>query len=54
MDTCSENYKFTSKERDTESGNDYFDARYYGSSMERMLPPDPVVISADRIAAPRG
>jgi RHS repeat-associated protein len=31
---------FTSKERDTESGNDYFGARYYGSSMGRMLSPD--------------
>lgn len=26
---------FTGKERDTESGNDYFGARYYGSSMGR-------------------
>ena len=24
--------KFTGKERDSESGNDYFGARYYGSS----------------------
>jgi RHS repeat-associated protein len=30
----------TGKERDTESGNDYFDARYYGSSMGRFLSPD--------------
>src|SRR5580658_841058 len=29
------------KERDTESGLDYFDARYYGSSMGRFLSPDP-------------
>jgi len=28
---------FTGKERDTESGNDYFGARYYGSSMGRMM-----------------
>jgi RHS repeat-associated protein len=32
--------RFTGKERDTESGNDYFEARYYGSSMGRMLSPD--------------
>jgi len=32
---------FTGKERDTESGNDYFVARYYGSSMGRMMSPDP-------------
>jgi RHS repeat-associated protein len=28
------------KERDTESGNDYFEARYYGSSMGRWMSPD--------------
>ncbi len=33
---------FTGKERDTESGNDYFGARYYASSMGRFLPPDPM------------
>jgi RHS repeat-associated protein len=32
---------FTGKERDTESGNDYFPARYYASSMGRFLSPDP-------------
>lgn len=31
---------FTGKERDAESGNDYFPARYYSSSMERWLSPD--------------
>jgi RHS repeat-associated protein len=31
----------TGKERDTESGNDYFGARYFGSSMGRFLSPDP-------------
>ena len=30
----------TGKERDTESGNDYFDARYYSSAMGRFLSPD--------------
>ena len=34
-------HHFTGKERDTESGNDYFGARYYGSSMGRLLSPDP-------------
>src|SRR6185312_16243726 len=33
-------YKFTGKERDTETGNDYFGARYYNSSMGRWLSPD--------------
>jgi len=30
----------TGKERDAESGNDYFEARYYASSMGRFLSPD--------------
>jgi RHS repeat-associated protein len=30
----------TGKERDTESGNDYFGARYYASTMGRFLSPD--------------
>ena len=34
-------HRFTGKERDSESGNDYFGARYYGSSMGRFLSPDP-------------
>jgi RHS repeat-associated protein len=34
-------YFFTGKERDTESGNDYFGARYYASSMGRFMSPDP-------------
>ena len=37
----SNRYRFTGKERDNESGNDYFGARYYASSMGRLLSPDP-------------
>jgi RHS repeat-associated protein len=44
---------FTGKERDTESGNDYFGARYYGSSMGRFMSPDPVFISAQRLMDPQ-
>jgi len=33
-------YPFTGKERDSESGLDYFGARYYASSMGRWLSPD--------------
>ena len=36
--------RYTGKERDTESGNDYFGARYYASSMGRMMSPDPIGI----------
>lgn len=32
----------TGKERDTESGNDYFGARYYSSAVGRFLSPDPM------------
>ncbi len=38
--TSGNNYKFQSKERDTETGNDDFGARYYSSSFGRMLSPD--------------
>jgi RHS repeat-associated protein len=33
-------YKFTGKERDIETGLDYFGARYYASSMGRWMSPD--------------
>jgi RHS repeat-associated protein len=33
-------YKFTGKERDSESGLDFFGARFYGSTMGRWLSPD--------------
>jgi RHS repeat-associated protein len=38
-DDPTENH-FTGKERDTESGNDYFLARYYNSAMGRFVSPD--------------
>src|SRR5205823_5115837 len=34
------NYKFTGKERDSESGLDFFGARYYASTMGRFMVPD--------------
>jgi RHS repeat-associated protein len=43
-DYCStqiaQHYKFTGKERDTESGLDNFDARYEASSLGRFMTPD--------------
>ena len=33
-------HHFTKKERDTESGLDYFEARYYGSLLGRFMSPD--------------
>jgi RHS repeat-associated protein len=38
--TCTQNYKFTGKERDSESGLDNFEARYYASSLGRFVQPD--------------
>ncbi len=43
VETCAPTpteHLFTGKERETESGNDYFGARYYASSMGRMMSPD--------------
>ena len=39
-EVCSSRSHFTGKERDSESGNDYFEARYFGSSMGRFMSPD--------------
>jgi len=36
----SNHYKFTGKERDTESGLDYFGARYYSNGLGRFTSPD--------------
>ena len=51
VQTCANEHIFrpphsTGKERDSESGNDYFGARYYASTMGRFLSPDPMMASA--------
>jgi RHS repeat-associated protein len=46
-------YLFTGKERDQESGLDYFGARYYRSQLGRFLSADPVNISKGKIATPQ-
>ncbi|HEV3316153.1 MAG TPA: BPSL0067 family protein [Candidatus Angelobacter sp.] len=38
--TSNNHYKFTGKERDTESGLDYFGARYYANASGRFMTPD--------------
>lgn len=38
--TCTQNYKFEGKERDTETNNDDFGARYYSSQFGRWLSAD--------------
>jgi RHS repeat-associated protein len=45
-------HHFTGKERDTESGNDYFGKRYYGSSMGRWISPDLVNVTEERMMNP--
>jgi RHS repeat-associated protein len=51
-DGTNNRYKFTGKERDSESGLDYFGARYYGSSMGRFMSPDPIKITDERLLNP--
>ena len=38
--SCPQNYKFEGKERDTETGNDDFGARYYSNRLGRWLSAD--------------
>jgi RHS repeat-associated protein len=40
INTCPQNYKFQGKERDPETVNDYFGARFYSSTYGRFLSPD--------------
>ena len=44
---------FTGKERDTESGNDYFGARYYASGMGRFMSPDPAGVAFSSLSNPQ-
>jgi RHS repeat-associated protein len=44
---------FTGKERDTESGNDYFGARYYASWMGRFESPDSGKVTSAHLADPQ-
>ncbi len=44
---------FTGKERDTESGLDYFGARYYASNMGRWTSPDPLNLTDERLLNPQ-
>lgn len=51
-EACFSRSRSTGKERDTESGNDYFGARYYGSSMGRWLSPDRLNLTDERVLNP--
>jgi len=45
--------KFSGKERDTESGLDYFGARYYDHSLYRFLSVDPVIPAGRAVSKPQ-
>jgi len=46
-------HHFTGKERDTESGLDYFGKRYYASAMGRWTSPDPGKLTSAHLANPQ-
>jgi RHS repeat-associated protein len=46
-------HKYTGKERDAESGDDYFGARYYASTMGRFLTLDPLFATPLHIVNPQ-
>jgi RHS repeat-associated protein len=45
--------RFTGKERDTETGLDYFAARYYGSRVGRFTTTDPACITQENLVDPQ-
>jgi RHS repeat-associated protein len=45
--------KFTQKERDIETGLDYFGARYYGSMQGRFTGVDPIYVTLERLIDPQ-
>jgi RHS repeat-associated protein len=47
------NQKFTGKERDQETGLDFFKARYLGSPQGRFTSPDPLGISKQKLLDPQ-
>jgi RHS repeat-associated protein len=52
-ETCDSPYKFTGKERDSESNLDNFGARYYSSSMARFTATDPHLTDSQRMGDPQ-
>lgn len=52
-DKTPQHYKFTGKERDSESGLDNFGARYDASSLGRFMTPDPIFVTKHRLIDPQ-
>ena len=50
---ANQNYKFTGKERDSESGLDYFSARFYANQMGRSMSADPPYFQAMMLIDPQ-
>jgi RHS repeat-associated protein len=53
IDSCDSHYKFTGKERDSESGLDNFGARYNSSQYGRFMSPDPKMPSLKHLVNPQ-
>src|SRR5262249_564729 len=51
--TCDVDFKFTGKERDSESGLDNFGARYDSSQYGRFMTPDPIFFQASMLTDPQ-
>jgi RHS repeat-associated protein len=51
--TAGQPKRFTGKERDAETGLDYFGARYYGSKIGRFTTVDPVLNAKDALINPQ-
>jgi RHS repeat-associated protein len=53
LSTSGNHYKFTGKERDSESGLDNLKKRYYGSNLGRLMSADPVFFQAEMLTDPQ-
>lgn len=51
--SCEQDYKFTGKERDSESGLDNFGARYMSSQYGRFMSADPFTVTPGRVVDPQ-
>ena len=50
---ASNHYKFTGKERDSETGLDAMGSRYHSSNMGRLMTPDPLMLQKQKLFDPQ-